>query len=74
MYLFIYADYPFVIVWPYKESRIHLVNTESSNVQTKAWHGMLEFGCGVGPKVFLGQHGAKLLSLSHGEDSREVVH
>lgn len=41
MYSLPYLVYPFVLAWPYKESKVHLVNTETGAVSTKYWNGML---------------------------------
>lgn len=72
MYLFQYLDYPFVLAWPYKENKLHIVNSEAAIVNTKTTVNYLEFGCGVSPKCFFTQKGGVVCSVSHSEEIPQI--
>lgn len=58
--------------WPCGEECIKIVNTESGKVESMQAKGVIEFGCGIGPKASFVSGGKGLAVLSHSKERPEV--
>lgn len=67
-----YLELPIIVCWPCGEECIKIVNTESGKVDSIQAKGMIEFGCGIGPKASFLSGGKNLAVLSQSKERPEV--